>query len=190
MITLLVHNFDDDSFEFPPKTAITIEEYLKTKPNWKPHFSDTILMFDFLSNNVNDMMNVFGYLNSIIAQFIELEKRLADNKFAILRTHRDNPGSFYVFEPKDDVVCFSFLKDLPLPYQSFFPQVPSPQFHLGNFNQQLELYNYIEQNRNDLIPELQTFYIKEMLNVPFNKKDFLISLSKQVNLAQELIKIS
>lgn len=189
MIQLLVYNFEADSRnEFPPETAITIEAYLKTKPTWKPNFAETILMFDFLSNNTNDSMNNFGYLDSIIAQLIELEKRLLENRFAILRTDNDNQGSFFIFEPKDDNVYFSFLKDLPLPYVSFYPQVPSPQFYQGNFNQQLELYHYIEQHRHALIPEIQPSFVKEMLNVPFSKRDFLKSLSKQTDLAKELIK--
>ncbi|MES2132136.1 MAG: hypothetical protein V4506_07280 [Bacteroidota bacterium] len=189
MIRLLVYDYEGDySDEFPPKTAITIEEYFKTKPNWKPSFDNTILMFDFLTNNINENMNNFGYLDSIISQFIEIEKRLLENKFAILRTDNDNSGSFFIFEPKEDKVFFSFLKDLPMPYESFYPQVPSPQFYQGNFNQQLELYNYIEQNRNALIPEIQPLYINEMLNVSFLKKDFLRSLYKEIKLVKESIK--
>jgi hypothetical protein len=188
MVQLLVHNFDHNSFEFPPETAITIEMYLKTKPHWKPHLSETILMFGFLSHAINDMMNVFGYLDSIKAQFIEMQKRLAENKFAILRTDGDNAGSFYIFEPKEDLIYFSFLKDLPLPYQSFFPQVPSPFFHEGRFDQQSQLYDYVEQNRLDLIlTDLQPVYVKEMLEVPFSKTDFLTALLKQIDLATKLI---
>lgn len=191
MVQLLVYDAEDNSGVFLPKTALTIEGYLENKPNWKPDLNEIILTFDFLSNNINDFMNPFGRLDSIVEQFIELEKRLLENKFAILRTDNDDAGSFFILEPQEDEVFFSFLANLPLPYASFFPQVPSPLFYSGKFNQQLELYNYVQQNRDALIPkEIQPAYISQMLNVCAPKREFLNAITRQIYQAKKLLEES
>lgn len=189
MVQLFVYDAEDNSGAFLPKTALTVEGYLENKPNWKPDLNEIILTFDFLSNNINDLMNPFGRLDSIVEQFIELEKRLLENTFAILRTDIDDAGSFFILEPQEDKVSFSFLAHLPLPYASFFPQVPSPLFYSGKFNQQLELYNYVQQNRDALTPkEIQPEYISQMLNVCAPKKEFLNTITRQIDSAKKLLK--
>jgi hypothetical protein len=189
MVQLFVYDAADTSGAFLPKTALTIESYLGNKPNWKPDLNEIILTFDFLSNNINDFMNPFGRLDSIVDQFIELEKRLLENTFAILRTDNHNAASFFILEPQEDEVSFSFLADLPLPYASFFPQVPSPLFYSGKFNQQLELYSYVQQNRDALIPqEIQPAYISQMLNVRAPKREFLNAITRHIHPAKKLLK--
>jgi hypothetical protein len=198
MIQFLVFDYDNDTQEkFPPETAVTIEDYLNGDFSWKPNLNKTILIFDFLSADKNadaidrnDDINTFGRLDSIITQLLEVENRLNVNKFAVLRTDTDNQGCFFIFEPQEDNVLFSFLDDLPEPYFSFYPQVPSPQFYLGKFNQQLELYNYISQHRTSLIPkDIQPSFFEQTQNVSFLKNDFLISLREQITLATEFLSV-
>lgn len=184
MLKLYLVDFDDDCDCFLPKSALTIDEYLTNPPKWKAMLDDIYLIFTSLSNNLNESMNSFGYLGFIIPQLIEIEKRLSQNRFAILRTAGEHQAIFYILEPKGDIVYLSFLGMLNEPYGYYFPLEKSPMYIPNVTRQDIELYNYIEENIENL--KYNSLYGLNFLNIEIQKKELMISLIEQANSGTKL----
>jgi hypothetical protein len=188
MLQLFVFNPNEKSDIFPPTTAISIEEYLQTEPQWKPHLLETLLLFDKLSNNLNDAINNFGLLDFIVPQLKEIYYRLTDNKFGLLRTVTDNHACFFILEPIDGKIFLSELLDLPYSLSSYYPFDKSPLVIMENVTQKEALYEYVEKNRSALKPLPPDFIIEQLQDAEVGTLQDVESLQKQWFLGEELMR--
>jgi len=184
MIEFVLQNPDSDYEDSSAENRMNIDTYLKSKPNWEPALEDTTLNFYPLSVSQNSSFNPFGLIDFIIPQLYEIALRLKNNQFAILKTTGDWRPTFFIFEPKNNITCFSVLGILQEPYLSYYPLTNSPMFLNNNINQKEELYNYISLNRNDILPDQS---LPEIKNIEFNTSQLICSLNEQANLGNELL---
>lgn len=183
MIEFILQNPDSDYEDSSAENRMNIEAYLKNKPDWEPALEDTTLNFYPLSASQNSSLNPFGVIDFIIPQLNEIQHRLKNNQFAILKTTGDWRPTFFIFEPKDDKTYFSVLGILPEPYLSYYPLTNSPMFFNDGRNQQDELYNFIGLKRNDLPPNPDY----DLNNIEFTTSQLISSLSEQAKLGNELL---
>lgn len=185
MIELILQNPNVEYGDSSDENMMSIDAYLKTRPDWTPALEDTALNFHALTESQNSSLNPFGLIDFIIPQLSEIQRRLKNNQFGILRTTGDWRPALFIFEPKDSTTYFSALGILPEPYLSYYPLAESPVFFSDDISQQNELYNYISSNRksivhDDSVPELQ--------NIEFDTSELISSLGEQAKLGNELLK--
>lgn len=184
MIEFILQNPDSEYGDSSAENRMNIDNYLKNKPDWEPALEDTNLIFHPLSGSQNLSFNPFGVIDFIIPQLDEIQQRLKNNQFAILKTTGDWTPSFFIFEPKDSITYFSVLGILPEPYLSYYPLTDSPMFLNNGTNQQEELYNFISSNQNDILPDES---LPDIKNIEFNTSQLISSLNEQVKLGNELL---
>ncbi|MDX6188816.1 hypothetical protein SGQ83_05610 [Flavobacterium sp. Fl-318] len=184
MIEFILQNPDSEYGDSSSQNNMNVDQYLKIKPDWEPALEDTTLNFHPLSISQNSRLNPFGFIDFILPQLTEIEQRLKNKQFAILKTTGDWTPTFFIFEPKDNITYFSALGLLPEPFSSYYPLTNSPMFINGDINQQEELYNFIRLNPNDITPDESYPDIK---NIEFNTSQLILSLTEQVKLGNELI---
>lgn len=193
MLQLYLYDYNEAYEDFPPKSLMSLEAFVTDPPVWKDNkynLYECILRFDKLPDSVNEDYNNFGYLPYIIPQFIEIEKRISNNQFALLRTVTDNAASYFIFEPKQTHTYFSPIKNLPAPMDTYFPFHPSPFYFSDNRNQQKELYEYVEKNIENIKPELiKGSDLEHVQNMLMPTGELLVALKKQIEWGEKVLQM-
>ncbi|PXY46372.1 hypothetical protein [Flavobacterium hydrophilum] len=188
MITFYIYNPDDEegNDDFPPRSAITISDFLENTPEWKPRLDKMIVLLSKISMSSNEDFNNFGILDHILPQLKELKERLLDRKFALLRTCIYSEPLFFIFEPKENKIYFSSLGILPQPYSGYYPLIDSPNY-FKDINQQKELYNFVELNNKNNWKETLNGNLPNIQNIEYNTSELISSIDEQVILGNKLL---
>lgn len=187
-LKLCVYDPKEDFDEYPPKSMMSIEEYLNSPPGWQADLYEIIVLFDELPMNIIDDMNTFGVLQNILPQLQEVKERLLQNKFALLRTVGEHTAVFFILKPIDNKVFFSTYNKFPSDYLPYFPLKDSPMFYSDGRNQQELLYKFVENEHNDNYPLNKEFTLLDHIkNVEMDLNALVDSLEHQIAFGYKLI---
>lgn len=187
-LTLYVYDWNDDREHFPPDSALSIKDYLRSPPDWRPYLHNIIILFDGLSMDDNDSINGFGMLSNIVPQLEEMADRLSEHKFAILRTAGEHQAVFFILEPVGSKVLFSALTNLPPDYLDYFPLKSSPQFFMDGRDQRELLYDFVEKHGNIHPANPQYEFLEYLHDRELDYADLLHGLREQIALGHQLLK--